>query len=168
MAELDSVINAVKNALENSGLTAAVCRYPLDAKMRYEVPVTTIGLQSGGGVSCGFAEYMGMKYDSEKDAYLEIFGKRMDLILRINIYSPKNREYGSESCFEIFENIVMAEQFLPSGIKVKEITCGETEFDEKMNMFKLEVSLSCTAFLYAEREDSSTEFLDFIVKGVLV
>lgn len=168
MAELDSIINAVCEAFEKSGLSAAILKYPSSLRKHYDVPVAAFGIKNGTGVSSGFAEYMGLRYDGEKDVYFELYGKRMELTLGISIYSPKNAKFGSGKCFEIFEEMTAAITKLPSGIRVKEMTCGETKYSTEEEMFKLETTISCTAFLYAEREDSSTEFLDFRVKGVQV
>ena len=166
MAELDTVITAICDTLEKEKISAAIARYPYGGKERHEAPIVTVGLKSGSAAPSGFAEYMGQRYDSTTDTYNEIYGKRLDMALAIAIYSPKSQEYGAGACLQIFGEIAEACTSLPDGIRVKEIVCGETKFNTDVCMFCCEAELRLTAFLYAEQKED-TEFLDFVLRGVL-
>lgn len=166
MAELDSILSAVCDTLESKKISAAISRYPYGGKKQHEAPVVTVGLKSGSTAPSGFAEYMGQRYDRVTDTYNEIYGKRLDMSFAIDIYSPKSQAYGAGRCLEIFGEIAEACSSLPSGIRVKEILCGETKYDTAVNMFCCQAELKFTAFLYAE-QTGDAEFLDFVLKGVL-
>ena len=165
MAELENIISAVCSTLQEQ--ETAIHVFPAGAKKHHSEPVVTVGLKAGEGVPSGFSEYIGERYDTVNDAYYEVYGKRLELTLGINVFSPKSEEYGSGECLDIVSRIIAAVPLLPSGIKVRKISCGETKFDTSVNMFLCTAELECTCFLYAERTGED-EFLDFTLRGVLV
>ena len=116
VAELDTIISAVCNTLITGGISAAISQSPIRAKMRHSSPVVTVGLKGGENISCGFAEYMGMRFDEDTSQFIETYGKRMEMSLALHIYSPKAQEYGAEGCLAVFSE---RGQLLPqiSGIK---------------------------------------------------
>lgn len=168
MAELDQVLQAVCTSLENSDISVAIQRYPLEMRKRYTTPVITVGLKSGVGTTPGFAEYIGQRYVQESDQYIEVYGKRLELTLCLNIYAPKSEANGAGKCMELFGKVLTTLNTLPSGLRIRSVTCGETEFDHSANLFCCPCEVKLTAFLYAETTEDIGEFLDFILKGVLV
>lgn len=166
MAEIDTVIGAVCDALCEYGVPAVMTAYPSSARERFTSPVATVGLGGGSGVSSGFSEYMGIRFDEVKQTYAEVYGKRLELTLSVGIWSPKDAEYGAAACHAIFGDLVAALPALPNGIRVRELTCGETRFDRSAGMFRLGAELKLTAFLYAEKTDDA-EILDFTLRGTV-
>lgn len=167
MAELDSVIAAVCQGLRNGGVSAVISQNPFGGKKRHTNPIVTVGLKTGTAVSCGFAEYLGMCYNAEKDTYNELYGKKMDISMGLSLWSPKTEEHGHEKCLALFSQVVEALKTLPSSLKVKELSCGETSFDTTAEMFRCDAELKLSAFFTAESTDDS-QFLDFKLKGVLM
>jgi len=166
MAELDTITTAVRDALAAEVAGAVICEYPYGKKLRHDCPVVAVGIKSGSGISSGFAEYMGEFYDAQRDTYSELYGKRMELSLGVFIYSPKNQAYGAGACMTVFGQIAAAISTMPSGLRVHELTCGETRFDAETGMFLCQAELRCTAFMYASRT-CEEEFLSFTLRGAV-
>lgn len=167
MAELDSVIAIVCQCLADGGASAVISQNPFGGKKKHVKPIITVGLKAGSAVSCGFAEYLGLRYDSVTDIYNELYGKKIDLSLCLAMWSPKNSENGHEKCLMLFSQVVDALKCLPEALKVRELSCGETVYDPTADMFRCDAELKLSAFLTAECSDDS-QFLDFKLKGVLI
>ena len=52
----------------------------------------------------------------------------------------------------------------PPGLRLLELSCGETEFDQGAGLYRRTVEALCQGYLYAVAEEGGT-FLDFIVRG---
>lgn len=167
MAEIDSIISAVCSVLSEKTGNTSVKIFPAGAKKRYEDPVITVGLKAGSGVSAGFAEYLGERYDERTSSYFETYGKRLELTLGIDVYSPNNSNFGADKCLEIVSVIMGAVPEFQSGIRVKKITCGETGFDMSTGMFLCPVEMECTCVFYAEKLDDE-ELTAFRLRGEMV
>lgn len=167
MTEIETIIDRVKRAIKDSGISAAVTDHPGDLQNRFDGPVIFVGFSSGSGVSAGFLGYIGTEYDENADEYYEIYGKKLDITLSLDIRSPLTKKGGAE-CTAVFSDIVCAVDDLGNGIKVREISCGDVFYDKVPNMYCCRAELKCTAFLYARKTDDSSEFTDFKLKGELV
>lgn len=166
MAELESVISIVCQGLSDGGVSAVISQNPFGGKKRHTRPIVTVGLKAGSTVSCGFAEYLGMKYDPKSDTYNELYGKKLDVALGLSFWSPKTESYGHEKCLLLFSQVADALKSLPESLKVRELSCGETNYDTTAEMFRCDAELKLSAYLTAESTDDS-QFLDFKLKGVL-
>ena len=134
MAELDNIINTVCQVLNTQNIPA-IRVFPYKNKEKHTQPIITVGLKSGEGLPTGIAEYMGTKYYQESDTYVEIFGKKMDITLQADIYSPRSDKYGAEKCMDLFGEIAQATLMMPAGLKIKRLACSQTKFDTEINMF---------------------------------
>lgn len=166
MAELDSVINIVCQGLTDGGVAAIISQNPFGGKKRHTKPIITVGLKAGSAVTCGFAEYLGVRFDENQGTYNELYGKKIDISLSLSLWSPKSESYGHETCLTLFSQVADALKSLPEALKVKELACGETDYDVSAEMFRCDAELKISAFLTAESQDDS-QFLDFKLKGVL-
>jgi hypothetical protein len=162
MTEIDSVVSAVIDTLGSKKLRS-VGAFPKSDFVRYKSPVIAVGVKAATGLSAGFGEYMGERTD--KGVSIETYGKRMELDIGMDIYSPQE-EYGAKGCVDTLSGIVGALAEMPTGIKVRELVCGDVKFDTKTDMFLQECTLKCICFLYAERSDD-TELLNFSLRGVV-
>ena len=167
MAELESIAAAVRDALLSEGVGAALCEYPSGAKLRYTEPVVAVGIKKGSAVSPGFAEYMGELTDASTGASSELYGKRFDVTVSLGIYSPKGGAFGAQGCVDTFSAVAAALGAMPSGLRVRELSCGETRFDGATGMFLCNAEMKCTAFMYAVRSDER-EILDFTLRGTMI
>ena len=140
--------------------------YPEGARGRYASPAVAVGLGAGCCVSAGGPEYLGMSFDERIGGSVEVYGKRMELTLALWIFSPRCAPFGAAGCAAVFGELAAALPCLPSGIRVKELRCGETVFDESAGMFRLDAELGISAFFSAEASDDS-EVLDFNLRGTV-
>lgn len=164
MTEIESVISCVCSALENTQAAEVLTAFPQGGKKRYTTPVIAVGLRCGESASAGFAEYLGERHDVNSGAYCEIYGKRLELTLGVDIYSPK--ESGAGACLQTAAKVMAALPDLPNGVRVKKFSCGETVFDPAAGMFLLRAEMPCTCFMYADKTGDE-ELLDFTLRGVL-
>ena len=168
MAVFESITESVKNVIKEAKISAAICEFPFEKKLKYNVPVICVGIKGGSGVPAGVGEYLGTKYDAQKDKYIELYGKKLDIKIGFDIFSPDNESYGARSCTKIWGELAGAWSNMPEGIKVRKISCGTTEYDKSADMYLCEAEMECTAFLYAAADDDTGEFLDFKLKGEIV
>lgn len=164
MSELESIVSAVCSWLETLGIRAAAAYIP-GAARRHTEPIVTVGLKTGAAMTCGQADYLGIKTD-ETGASRELYAKRADLTLELDIWAPRTAEGSAQACADIFGTLAARIPALPGGIRVREISCGETRFDETAGMYFCPAAMSATVFLYAQAEEDGM-FTDFYVKGVL-
>lgn len=166
MAELDSIISAVCQGLRDGGVSAVISQNPFGGKKRHTKPIVTVGLKAGEAVSCGFAEYLGTRYDTVSGILNELYGKKIEISLGLSLWSPNLEQFGHEMCLKLFSQVTDALNCLPEALKVRELSCGETDYDDTAEMFRCDAELKLSAFLTAENRDDS-QFLDFKLKGVL-
>ncbi|NCB51060.1 MAG: hypothetical protein EOM54_04150 [Clostridia bacterium] len=161
---LDAVLDAVVAALTASGVSA-VRQFPDSEIDRDSGPVVCVGLKSNKLVSAGAGDYMGERTDG--GVVSEVYGFRMSPVIALDIYSPADGENGAEGCVSAAEAISSALSEFPSGLKSRELVCGQTKFDGTTEMFHMPVELNCAAFLIREMNGETGEFTDFVLKGVL-
>ena len=71
-------------SLSSAGVGNVIRAFPPGVTAAYSEPVIAVGLKSGSGVSVGLADYIGMKYERERDSFTEIYGKRVELTLSLD------------------------------------------------------------------------------------
>ncbi len=163
MAELEKAAAALRDTLKKAGINA-VAAMPWGGKRRFTEPVAAVWVKNGSGTDAGFSGYLGRELDSESGLWQEIYGKRLDIDFNLYIYSPDDGKYGAQGCMEVFGDAAEALGGLPSGLKLRRISCGETRYDRDTGMFRLEAEIECRAFMYAVGSDSG-EITDFNLKG---
>lgn len=166
MAELETIIAEVCEALTKAGLPNVTPAYPDGVRGRYLSPAVAVGLGAGCSVSSGGPEYLGMSFDAQSGSSVEVYGKKMELTLNVWVFSPRRAPFGAAGCAAVFGELAAALPYLPSGIRVKELRCGETVFDESAGMFRLDAEIRISAFFSAEATDDD-EVLDFNLRGTV-
>ena len=161
---LDAVLDAVVTALRAAGL-CALRQFPEGEIDRKSGPLVCVGLKSNKLVSSGAGDYMGERRSG--GTVSEVYGFRMEPVIALDIYSPDDGENGAEGCIETAEAVGAALPGFPSGLKMRELLCGETAFDGATEMYHMPVELSCAAFLTREMNGETGVFTDFVLKGVL-
>ena len=166
MTEIEQILCAVTQALSGDGYSV-IRAYPRSGAARWSHPVVAVSIKAGSQISTGFGEYLGVKNDPERGA-LELYGKRVELTVAADIYSPKDMDNGAQKCAQVFAAICTAAGALPQGIKCGGVSCQETELDGKTGMFLCRCELKLQAYLYAEDDGESGQILDFRLKGEAV
>lgn len=160
---LDTVLDAVVAALTAAGLSA-LRQFPESEADRAAVAVC-VGLKRNRLVSAGAGDYMGEK--TEGGVVSEVYGYRMEPVLALDVYSPDDGENGADGCMKAAALIAAALPDFPSGIRPRELSCGETAYDGITEMFHMPAELGCSAFLTREMNAETGEFTDFVLRGVI-
>ena len=90
----------------------------------------------------------------------ELYGRRVTLTFGLDLYGESAGEL--QTAYDR-----MAEAFQwegPAGLALRELSCGETEFDRAAGLYRRAVTAVCQGYLYAVADKGGT-FLDFVVRG---
>ncbi len=164
MTELEIILQALREALDGGEAYQVTQTYPNGGRPPLTGPVVAVGLKAGSEVSCGFASYMGT-LTTPQDGEREIYGKKMELTVGADIYSPRDPDNGAGKCLEVFSRLAGAVAGLPEGLHCLELTCGETVYDRTVEAFHCPCELKLQAYLYAAADDESGRILHFNLKG---
>ena len=165
MDRLDEVLDLLKKSLGAGGLSAAVLAHEPGRKARWSIPVVALSMDSCSCGSGAFLDYLGCRQNPETQDWEELYGKRMQLCLGLDIYAPG--DMGGRACGMVFEELCGCLGQLPDGLQAREIRCGETSFDQVTGMFRCRAKLDCGAYLCAARQEDG-EFTDFRLRGVMI
>jgi hypothetical protein len=163
---LNAVLDAVTKTLVSAGVNAF-----------REFPDRDLP-SSGGTFVCvgsdecicrspGFGDYLGVRTDLLSGAVTELFGKRLEVTLCLEVFSPYDPSFGEKACALCADKVTEILDGLPSGLRVIQITREGVTADEELSLFRCVCSLRCLAFFIAEKSEERTEFLDFIMKGAI-
>ena len=166
MFEIELIIGKIKEKLSADGEFYVISDMTGSEKRRFDKPVVSVGLLGGNGSSPGFLNYIGVEYDASKDKYDEIYGKRMDLTFSVDVRCHRENEEGS-NCISVLSKVFQLLDDIGSGIRIREITCGDVSYDRTLGMYCCRAEVALTAFLYGKIEEDSTEFTKFTLKGEL-
>lgn len=124
------------------------------------VAVTVREFEAGSG---GFGHYLGERYEEESACWVEVYGRRVELTLGLDIYAREGEsEEKLQRLAEELARVLTREE--PLGLRVEKLICGPCRWDEKQRRLCREVSARCIGWLEASRVDES-EFLDFELRG---
>ena len=158
-------MDKVKQAVKDSGAAEAISDMPADKKRYYDKPVVSVGMNKAEGGPSGMYGYLGEMYDETRGESREIYGRKLDVELSLDIRSPAG---GGDECTAVFSKLVTALDRLGSGIRIRECACGDVSYDRNLDMYCMRGSVSFTAFIYAEKEESGDRFTDFTLKGEII
>lgn len=138
----------------------AVCAYPEERRRQRSGPVAAVSLRACQGGPGGFRDYLGERYDESTGQWQELYGRRVTLTFGLDLYGESAGEL--QTAYDR-----MAEAFQwegPPGLALRELSCGETEFDRAAGLYRRAVTAVCQGYLYAVADEGGT-FLDFVVRG---
>ena len=162
MTELERIREAMTAFLKGEGV-AALAAWPGEDLERPEGPVTAVSLRACQGGPGGFQDYLGERYDQESGRWQELYGRKMMLTFGLDLYAPQPG--GGAEIQTAFDRMAQAlRQDGPPGLRLVELSCGETEFDQEAGLYRRSVEAACQGYLYAVTEGDGA-FLDFIVRG---
>lgn len=164
MAGLDDIREQMTKYLEEQGIQA-VSAWPHGMRSETEGAVAAVSLRKCDGVGVGFRDYLGERYNVESGQWEELYGKRITLTFGLDLYAGTGEEAGEAQVRVAFDRMVQALQSAgPAGLKIKEISCGETDYDGTAGRYRCPAEAVCEAYLYAVADEGGA-FLDFEVKG---
>ena len=162
MKGLEELREAVARFLNEKGVDA-VTAWSAEQRVQRSGPVAAVSLRSCESGCAGFRDYLGERYDPQRDVWEELYGKRAVLTLGLDIYAPNS--CGEGGCAAHFARLaqVLADDG-PEGLYVKELRCAETVYDREEGLFRCRAEAVCQVYLYAVAEEGGS-FADFRVKG---
>lgn len=138
----------------------AVCAYPEERRRQRSGPVAAVSLRACQGGPGGFRDYLGERYDESTGQWQELYGRRDDPHLRAG---PLWRErWGAPDGLRRMAGGLSVGG--TAGLALRELSCGETEFDRRAGLYRRAVTAVCQGYLYAVADEGGT-FLDFVVRG---
>ena len=78
------VTKAVCDAVTKCG-TFAICRYPVETKLKYRQPAAAVYIKESRGLSSGFGEYIGTRTTPE-GGETEIYGKKLEMTIGFDVF----------------------------------------------------------------------------------
>ncbi len=163
---LDSILDAVVSTLKSESIRAFREFPEIKAEVKTGVSVS-VGIEGCKCLSSGMSEYLGTRTGMGGSADAELFGRRLELTLRFEIYSPSGGSCGAKACLQCVDRLRASMEKLPSGLKALDMESKEVFADEKLNCYRCVCLARALAFLVAESDGSETEFLDFVLKGTV-
>lgn len=160
--ELTQVRNAVIDTLRSAGLTA-LAAFPAERAKSYETAVAAVAVGTAQGRAMGFCNYLGEARSEDGGGVKELYGKQMEGVITVDIRS--RRAADCEAACETAADALLAS--LPAGIRPGELRWEALAWERETGMFLRRGHLQCRACFLAESREDGTEFLDFILKGVM-
>lgn len=163
MKGLDKLREEIAQYLRAAGLDA-VAAWSAGDRVRRKGPVVAVSLREVQGGPSGLADYLGEQLDEQSGHWEELYGKRAKLTLGLDIYAPE--EAGEAGCAAAFDRLSeLLAGGTPAGLRVRELSCGQTQFLKDQGLFRCPAQMTCQVFLCAKlREDGL--FTDFEVRGI--
>lgn len=163
---LETVLEAVVSALQEGGLKA-LREFPDQKADLGTETLVAVGLESCKFLGAGLGEYLGTSVKEDGNE-TELFGKRLELRLRLEVFSPYSKKSGAQACLDAVTGMSAALERLPAGLKPLELGWEELRADDRLRVYRCPCTLRCHVFLVAERSGEGAEFLDFVLKGRVV
>lgn len=159
---LEQITERMARYLNGKGVRA-VTAWPGEARKQLPEPVAAVSLRGCQAGPAGFQDYLGERYNEEAGNWEELYGRRTKLTFGLDLYAEA--ELGDGEMQAAFDRLAGAlQQEGPQGLKVLELSCGETGWDRSGRLLKRPVEAVCQAYLYAVTEPGGV-FLDFEIRG---
>lgn len=162
MAGMERVRERMAEYLRQRGVEAETA-WSDQPRTEKQSPVTVVSLRSCEAGAAGFQDYLGERYNEETGLWEELYGKRAELTLGLDLYAGRGTD-GAElqRAFDALTDALA--QGGPAGMEVRSFSCGETEYDQRAGRMKRSAQAVCEVWLYAAVWPEG-EFLEFEVRG---
>ena len=160
--ELDALRTYMTALLREQGVEAMES-WPLEERPRLTSVVAAVSIRSCKAEPGAFWEYLGEELEPDTGTWRERYGRRLEVRLGLDLWAAGAG--GAERLQAAFDGLLEAlRDGEPEGLRIREITCGETEYDRTTGLMVRRVEAKCGAFLYAAAEEGSA-FLEFEIRG---
>ena len=156
---LENIREQMVDYLKERGVQAFAA-WPAGERPVQEGALVVVSLRGCQAGPAGFQHYLGERYDERTGLWQELYGRRVTLTFGLDLYGESAGEL--QTAYDR-----MAEAFQwegPAGLALRELSCGETEFDRAAGLYRRAVTAVCQGYLYAVADEGGT-FLDFVVRG---
>ena len=159
MTGLDRIREHMTAFLTARGVQA-VAAWPGQGRRRLSGPVAAVSIRACEGGPSGFRDYLGERYDRDSGQWQELYGRKVQVTFGLDLYGESAGELQTA-----YDRMAEAFQWEGSaGLALRELSCGETEFDRAAGLYRRAVTAVCQGYLYAVADEGGT-FLDFVVRG---
>ena len=162
MKELRQIRDAVIDALSSAGLCAGAA-FPDRRVPKCPGPSATVSVGAAEGKAVGFCNYLGETTGSD-GRVRELYGKQLDGTISVEIRAASAQD--CDSGCETASGVLLGG--LPDGIRPGELRWEALAWDKNLQLFLRRGALSCSALFTASAAEDESQFLDFILKGVLL
>lgn len=147
------------NYLNQKGLDA-VPAWREEKRQRPDKATVAVSLRGMECKGSGLQNYLGERFDREKGQWEELYGRTVELTFGLDLYASAAQEV--QRGLDVLTAALDREG--PGGMKVKELSVGETVYREGTRGYVCPVQGRFEVWAVAvDREDGS--FLDFEVRG---
>ena len=163
-AGLERVREEMVEFLQKRGVDARPA-WPGERRRELEGPEVVVSLRGCRMEAAGFQNYLGEGFDPGSGRWVEHYGRRAELTLGLDLYAPvKTGGEGVQAAFDTLAGAVL--EGGPEGFDIRELSCGETEYDENGRLLRRKVQAVCGCLVLARGEENGV-FLDFELRGGL-
>lgn len=156
---LDELRERMAEFLRSGGLEAVTA---WTETARPAGPAAVVSLRRWESGPAGFRDYLGERWNGGTNRWEELYGRRVRLVFGLDLYAPRGGAEGLEKAFD-----ALAERLRdrgPEGLRVLELSAGETAYREELERFYRPVEAVCEACLYAVAGEDGI-FSDFEIRG---
>lgn len=162
MTEWSLVREAAVEYLNEQGIPA---RAAWDDRTRGTEPVVAVSVRKAEESGAAAWDYLGERYDAQRGSWDELYGRRVELTLGLDLYVPGGDDGGKE-CQSLFDAVSQALAGARGWMRPHTLRRGEVSYREEEDRFVCPVEAECTVFLCAVAGESG-EFREFTVRGKL-
>ena len=156
---LENIREQMVDYLKERGVQAFAA-WPAGERPVQEGALVVVSLRGCQAGPAGFQHYLGERYDERTGLWQELYGRRVTLTFGLDLYGESAGELQTA-----YYRMAAAFQWEgPAGLALRELSCGETEFDRAAGLYRRAVTAVCQGYLYAVADEGGT-FLDFVVRG---
>jgi len=148
--------------LNERGLRTVVA-WPQKEREEFAGAVVSVALRHCEAGPSGFRDYLGERWNQETGEWEELYGRKTRLTFGLDLYADPLE--GEGAIQETFDQLMLAlQEDGPAGMKIVELSCGETGYDAGARLLRRNVEAVCSAYLYAVTQPGGA-FLDFEIRG---
>lgn len=159
---LEKIRESMCAFLKQRGLQTVVA-WPKREREEFSGVAVCVALRRCEAGPSGFRDYLGERWNEETNEWEELYGRKTRLTFGLDLYADPQQ--GEAAIQETFDRLLQALQGEgPAGMKLVELSCGETGYDAGGRLLRRSVEAVCSAYLYAVTQPGGA-FLDFEIRG---
>lgn len=159
---LEQIREQLAAYLREKGVDAAAA-WPGAEREKLSAPRAVVTLRGCSAGPSGFQDYLGETYDTDADQWRELYGRKGELTFSLDLYAPALQGEGPLQA--AFDRLLEAlSQGGPAGMTLREVSCGQTEYDANGRLLKRSVQAVFGVYLWAAAQPGGA-FLDFEIRG---
>lgn len=159
---LEKIRESMCSFLSQRGLQA-VAAWPRREREELSGAVVSVALRRCEAGPSGFRDYLGERWNEETQEWEELYGRKTRLTFGLDLYAdPLDGEGVIQDAFDQLAEALQGDG--PAGMRIVELSCGETGYDQSGRLLRRNVEAVCSAYLYAVTQPGGA-FLDFEIRG---